>query len=158
MLYYTCVLLCWWLLFIYLFILTSSKQGKWIHQRRVWTGTTYVGWFSHNEGHEDLSLWKGMCTCTGYSNPPTVVFYNSFVSKCTQYFYIKHTVSCIFYFFSPAFVSTFPPLFSSISTTLLLSRLGPRPEASSGTRGWMWENFNSVFFLFVCLFVFLFWL
>lgn len=45
----------------YLSFVFFFQPGKWIHQRRVWTGTTYVGWFSHNEGHENLSLWEGMC-------------------------------------------------------------------------------------------------
>lgn len=49
-----------------------------------------------------------------------------------------------------------PPLVSSTCTTLLRSRPGPRPGASSGTRGWTWESSDLQSSLFINLTYFFF--
>lgn len=109
------------------------QLGKWIHQRRVWTGTTYAGWFSHHEGHENLSLWKGRCARKAYLNPCGVL--------------VSLKVSMLSNFCGILLMNAWTSFCSSIFTTLLHSRLGPRPEASSETRGWTWESFNNFFWL-----------
>lgn len=98
--------------------------GKWIHQGRVWTGTSDTGWLGNNEGDENFPLWE-----------------SKRASKLLNSKFRKDKKIFMFFFVF---------IVCSIFTTRLRSRLGQRPGASSGTRGWTWENSE---LSFVVLFV-----